>query len=137
MPKIGTPEFGNSFEQYILMELKAYQAYKNPELDIYYWRTSTGFEVDFILGNMSAAIEVKSSQRIHSGHIRGMKALLEEHKVKRAIIVSLEKYPRKLEKNIEVLPWQVFLESLWSGERISINKENLAQYIIHNSLFEL
>ncbi len=26
------------------MELKAYQAYKNPELDIRYWRTSSGFE---------------------------------------------------------------------------------------------
>jgi predicted AAA+ superfamily ATPase len=33
-PRIGTPEFGNSFENYILMELKAYQAYRNPELDI-------------------------------------------------------------------------------------------------------
>ena len=29
-------EFGNSFEHYILMELKAYQAYRNPELDIRY-----------------------------------------------------------------------------------------------------
>ncbi|MBW2657074.1 MAG: ATP-binding protein, partial [Deltaproteobacteria bacterium] len=58
-PKIGTPEFGHSFEHYILMELKAYQAYCNPELDIRYWRTSTGFEVDFILGDMNVAIEVK------------------------------------------------------------------------------
>jgi len=45
-PRIGTPEFGKSFEHYILMELKAYQAYRNPELDIRYWRTSSGFEVD-------------------------------------------------------------------------------------------
>ena len=115
-PKIGTPEFGHSFEHYILMELKAYQAYCNPELDIRYWRTSTGFEVDFILGNMSTAIEVKGTQRVHSGHTRGLKALLEEHFVKRAIIVSLDKHPRKLDSFIEVLPWQVFLESLWSGD---------------------
>src|SRR3972149_2875474 len=27
----GTPEFGKAFEHYILMELKAYQAYRNPE----------------------------------------------------------------------------------------------------------
>jgi predicted AAA+ superfamily ATPase len=44
-PKMGTPEFGHSFENFMLMELKAYQAYRNPELDIRYWRTSTGFEV--------------------------------------------------------------------------------------------
>jgi len=65
-PKTGTPEFGQSLENYILMELKAYQAYRNPELDIRYWRTSTGFEVDFILGNMNVAIEVKGRSRVGS-----------------------------------------------------------------------
>jgi predicted AAA+ superfamily ATPase len=116
IPKIGTPEFGNSFEHYVLMELKAYQAYRNPELDIRYWRTSTGFEVDFILGNMDVAIEVKGSHRVHSAHARSLRALLEEHTVKRAIIVSLEKQSRKPNPFIEVLPWQIFLEELWSGE---------------------
>ena len=115
-PRIGTPEFGNSFENYILMELKAYQAYRNPELDIRYWRTSTGFEVDFVLDDMAVAIEVKGSQRVHSTHTRGLRALLEEHTVKRAVIVSLEKQPRKLGSSIEVLPWQIFLNTLWSGE---------------------
>jgi predicted AAA+ superfamily ATPase len=116
MPKAGTPEFGHSFEHYILMELKAYQAYRNPELDIRYWRTSTGFEVDFILGDMNVAIEVKGTHRIHSGHARGLMALLQEHAVERAIIVSLEKEPKRLESSLEVLPWQVFLEALWSGD---------------------
>ena len=98
------------------MELKAYQAYRNPELDIQYWRTSTGFEVDFILGEIDAAIEIKGSHRIHSAHIRGLKALLEEHTVKRAVIISLEEQPRTVDSHIEVLPWKVFLEKLWSGE---------------------
>jgi predicted AAA+ superfamily ATPase len=114
-PKIGTPEFGHSFEHYILMELKAYQAYRNPELNIRYWRTSTGYEVDFIFDDMKVAVEVKGTERIHSGHTKGLKALIEEHSVKRAIIVSLEKQPRKTKSDIEVLPWQVFLEKLWSG----------------------
>ena len=114
-PRIGTPEFGKSFEQYILMELKAYQAYRNPEIDIRYWRTSTGFEVDFILGDMNVAIEVKGSRKIHSGHTRGLRALLEEHTVKRAIIVSLENQPKKLD-TIEVLPWEIFLDALWADE---------------------
>ncbi len=118
MPKAGTPEFGHSFEHYILMELKAYQAYRNPELDIRYWRTSTGFEVDFILGDMNVAIEIKGTQRVHSGHARGLKALLEENSVERAIIVSLEKEPKRLESSLEVLPWQLFLEALWSGELV-------------------
>ena len=115
MPKIGTPEFGKSFEHYILMELKAYQAYKNPELDIRYWRTSSGFEVDFILGDMDLAVEVKASGRIHRGHTRGLKALQEEHSIGRTVMVSLEKQPRRIASSIEVMPWQMFLEVLWSG----------------------
>ena len=115
-PRIGTPEFGNSFEHFILMELKAYQAYRNPELDIRYWRTSTGYEVDFILGEMNLAIEVKGSQRVNSSHSRAMRALMEEHTVERAVIVSLEKEPRELDSSIQVLPWQVFLEKLWAGD---------------------
>ena len=115
-PKMGTPEFGHSFENYILMELKAYQAYRNPELDIRYWRTSTGYEVDFILGDMNVAIEAKGSLKVHSTHTRGLRALLEEHRVKKAIIVALEKHPRTLESGLEVLPWQDFLEKLWAGE---------------------
>jgi predicted AAA+ superfamily ATPase len=114
-PRVGTPEFGHSFEHYILMELKAYQAYRNPELDICYWRTSSGLEVDFVLGDMNIAIEVKGTQRVHSGHARGLKALLKEQTVAKAFIVSLESHVRKLDSRIEVLPWQIFLEALWSG----------------------
>ena len=114
-PRIGTPEFGKSFEHYILMELKAYQAYKNPELDIRYWRTSSGFEVDFILGDMALAVEVKASGRIHRGHTRGLKALQEEYSIGRTVMVSLEKQPRRVDASIEVMPWQIFLEVLWSG----------------------
>ena len=98
------------------MELKAYQAYRNPELDIHFWRTSTGFEVDFILGDMDVAIEVKGSQKIHSSHTKGMRALMEEHSIRRALIISMEKQPRKLDNSIEVLPWNNFLEMLWAGE---------------------
>ena len=99
------------------MELKSYQAYRNPELDIRYWRTSTGFEVDVILGDMAVSVEVKGTHRVHSGHTRGMKALLEEQSAGKAMIVSMEEQPRTLD-GISILPWQVFLDSLWSGNLV-------------------
>jgi len=114
-PREGTPEFGKSFEHYILMELRAYQAYRNPETEIHYWRTSTGREVDFILGEMDVAIEIKGSARVHEGDTKGLHALLGERRVKHPVIVSLEKEPRKIERGIRVLPWRLFLEELWSG----------------------
>ena len=114
-PKFGTPEYGHSFEQFILMELKAYQAYRDPELEIRYWRTSTGFEVDFILNEMSVAIEVKVSNKIYPNHLKGLRVLLGEHKVRRSIVVCHEERPRQVDPNIEILPWKNFLEVLWTG----------------------
>lgn len=114
-PKTGTPEFGKSFEQLILMELNAYQAYKNPELDIRYWRTSTGMEVDFILDDRITAIEVKSGSLVHDFHLKGMKSLLEEYNIKHPVIVCQEKHPRRIGK-IDILPLEYFLDRLWSGD---------------------
>jgi hypothetical protein len=114
-PRAGTPEFGKSFEHFILMELKAYQAYEDPELELRYWRTSTGLEVDFVLGDMVVAVETKGSRRVHEGDLKGIKALHEEHRLRRAVIVCLEDEPRKISPGIEVLPWRRFLEDLWSG----------------------
>lgn len=117
-PQFSTPEFGASFEHYIMMELKAYQAYKNPELPLYFWRTSTGYEVDFILGDMEVAVEVKSSRRIDNAHAKGLRALAESHTLKRLLLVSFEQQPKKLSGGIECLFWKDFLTQLWAGEII-------------------
>jgi predicted AAA+ superfamily ATPase len=114
-PREGTPEFGKALEHCILMELKAYQAYRNPELDVRYWRTSTGMEVDFVLGEMDVAVEIKGARRVHEGDLKGLNALLAEHKVKHPLLVSLEREPRRLTGKVRALPWQEFLRDLWSG----------------------
>ncbi len=115
-PKIGSSEFGKAFEHYILMELKAYQAYRNPEMSITFWRTSTGREVDFILNDKALALEVKGSSRIHESDIGSLQALLDDGPVKKCCLVCLEKQPRQLTKKIESIPWQMFIERLWNGE---------------------
>ncbi len=115
-PQFSTPEFGYSFEHYILMELKSYQAYRDPELPLHFWRTSTGMEVDFILGDMEVAVEIKTSKRIHNMHAKGLRALSESHSVKRKLLVSFELEPKKLPGDIECLFWRDFLQQLWNGD---------------------
>ena len=115
-PRIGSPEFGKAFEHYLLMELKAYQAYRNPDMPITFWRTSTGREVDFIVGDKELAIEIKGASRIHEGDVGNLQALLEDGPIKKCCIVSLERQPRQLSKNIEAIPWRIFIERLWQGE---------------------
>ncbi len=114
-PRLGSAEFGKAFEHYLLMELRAYQAYKRPDLPISFWRTSTGQEVDFILGEKDLAIEIKGSHRVHEGDLRSLTALGDDGPVKRCVMVSLEKEPRKIGK-VELLPWRPFLERLWNGK---------------------
>ena len=117
-PLLGSPDFGKSFEHWVLMELQNYRRYRDPELDLRFWRTSTGLEVDFVLGDMQAAIEVKGSARVHEGDLGGLRALRASQRVKHALVVSLEKEPRKLEDGLEVLPWRAFVERLWGDELV-------------------
>jgi hypothetical protein len=68
---------------------------------------------------MDAAIEVKGSGRVHDGDLRGLRALCSSHRPRRAIVVCLEKEPRRMEPAIDVLPWKVFLERLWGGDLVA------------------
>lgn len=115
-PRLGSAEFGKAFEHYILMELRAYQAYRQPDLDLAFWRTASGFEVDIVAGELDLAIEVKAGSRVHDGDLRGVRALADEHTVRRIVVVSLETQPRTAAGGIEILPWRLFLERLWAGD---------------------
>lgn len=117
-PMPNTPEFGKAFEHFILMELMAYKAYRNPELMLQYWRTVSGHEVDFILGDMEIAVEVKSAKRVHDGDLKNIKILQQEQKLSRCIIVSFEETPKTLGNNVECLPWETLLQMLWNGDII-------------------
>ncbi len=115
-PRLGSPDFGKSFEHYVLMELRGYQVYRQPDLEIAFWRTAAGQEVDFVLGDMRVAIEVKAGKRVHDGDLRGLRTLAEESRVRRRLVVCLEDEPRRLSDGIEVVPWRQFLERLWDGD---------------------
>ncbi|MBN1770031.1 MAG: ATP-binding protein [Deltaproteobacteria bacterium] len=114
-PLPGGAEFGKSFEHYILLELANYRRYRRPDLEIRFWRTASGYEVDFVLDDMRAAIEVKSGARVHEGDLRGLHALGEEHKVRRKVLVCQEREPRRV-GDIEILPWRTFVDRLYGDD---------------------
>ncbi len=110
----GSPEFGHAFEHLIMQEIIAYIGYFRPLQNLSYWRTSSGYEVDVIIGNAEVAIEIKSSDEVQSHHTKGLKAFSEEFPNCRLIVVSLDKYARRL-NNVEVYPALEFLSMLWYG----------------------
>jgi len=109
----GTPEFGEAFETYVMHELVSYSDYLSGE-PLSYWRSTSGFEVDFILGDHTA-IEVKAKENLSIHDLKPLRALSEERKLKRYLCVSLEPRKRNLE-NLTILPLREFLEALWSRE---------------------
>ena len=108
-----SPEFGEFFETYMHHEIKSYISYKNSNADLSYWRSKTGFEVDFIYDNR-IAIEIKAKQNINHKDMKGIKALKEEHLLERYIIVTTEKQKLYID-DIDLLPWRDFLDILWTG----------------------
>ena len=111
-------EAGKAFEHFIFMELIAYKNMNDKRFDITYWRTKTGYEVDFILGDAAMAVEVKISECAQRSDLKGLIAFCDEHPKTKAIVISQDPEPRKIKANdsvdIEILPWRIFLDRLWA-----------------------
>lgn len=104
--------YGQSFEQWIGLELRAYLSYRRSRKPLAFWRSVNGQEVDFLIGE-DLAIEAKSSTRVGKSDLRGLKALREEGIAPRLICVSHDPLEREVD-GIECLPWRVFIERLWA-----------------------
>jgi predicted AAA+ superfamily ATPase len=113
----GSDAYGQAFENWVHHELCAYNAYAERYAHLSFWRLSTGTEVDFIVDDLRVAIEAKASRRIVSDHLRGLRALQQDHpKVGRRLVVCLEETPRVTDDGIEIWPHDRFARQLWSGE---------------------
>ncbi len=110
-----SPEFGEAFETYLYHELKSYCEYTGGA-DLSYWRSTSGFEVDFILNNKTA-IEIKGKKNIGGKDYKTLFSLKEEKQLRNYVLVSLEDTPRKVE-DVYILPWKMFLKRLWQGEYV-------------------
>jgi predicted AAA+ superfamily ATPase len=106
-----SPDFGSALEAFFYHELSSYCDYF-PGNELCYWRSQSGYEVDFIL-NEEIAIEVKATKKIDKNDLKGIQALSDELKLKHKIVVCQEPVARKI-GDIEVLPVLSFLKLLWS-----------------------
>jgi predicted AAA+ superfamily ATPase len=104
--------FGRAFEHFIALELRAWLSYTNQRLPLQYWRSTSKFEVDFVIGN-SLALEVKGTDLVSDKHLKGIRALKEEGLIHRYGVVSRDPNYRLTNDGIEIWPWKLFLDLLW------------------------
>jgi len=104
--------YGKSFEQFIGMEIRAYLNYRRKGAELSYWRSTHGYEVDFLIGQ-EIAVEVKASQRITKRDFKGLKALKEEGVFTKYILVSQDPINTN-DGDVATAYWETFLDDLWA-----------------------
>jgi predicted AAA+ superfamily ATPase len=109
----GTPEFGEAFETFLMHELACRSDYVSGA-PLSFWRSTSGFEVDFIIGDHTA-VEAKAKENVSPQDLKSLRALREENICKRYLCVCLEPRSREVD-GIRILPFGEFLSALWTGE---------------------
>ena len=104
--------FGRAFEHFLFLELRAYLAYRRRSERLQYWRSTSGFEVDCVVGDR-LALEFKASSLVSERDMKGLGALRAEGMVKEFAVVSLDPTFRTV-NGTKVFPWKKFLSELWA-----------------------
>jgi predicted AAA+ superfamily ATPase len=108
-----TTDAGFLFETFILNELKAWNEYNNKGVTLSYWKSTSNFEVDFIIDDYFA-IEVKAKNNVNERDMKGLRAILEEKSIKKAVCIYLGDETLVFDEII-AYPYKIFLDHLWSN----------------------
>lgn len=110
---------GAGLEGLVAQHLRAWIAYSGESCNLYYWRTKSGVEVDFVLYGRDTfcAIEVKNSARIKMNSLKGLTTFQEDYPESQTLFLYRGK-ERLLIKNILCLPCEEFLRNLVPGRPI-------------------
>jgi uncharacterized protein len=110
---VATEIEGSALEGLVAQHLKAWIDYTKKSHTLYFWRTKSGLEVDFILyGELGLwAIEVKNSTTIQPRDIRALKNFYEDYPEAQLVLVYRGK-ERMLKGNVLCVPCDEFLQKI-------------------------
>ena len=105
---------GPLFEQFIVCEMHRLNSYFDRDFSFSYLATQGGLEIDLVVerpGEKTALVEIKSSDRITSSHIKHLKEVTKSKHEFEAYCFCQEKHVRK-DGSIIIAPWQQGFEML-------------------------
>lgn len=104
---------GQALEGLVAQHLLAVTSYRNKKENVYFWRTQSGVEVDFIIYGPSTllALEVKSTNDVKIEHLKGLKSFSEDYPKAKKIFLYLGKEERTI-KGIRCIPVEFFLKNI-------------------------
>jgi len=111
---------GVALEGLIAQHLRAWCAYQQKPHELYYWRTKSGNEVDFIIYGEETfmALEVKRASKINNNDLKSLKSFREDYPEAELGLLYLGE--EKLEiSGIACIPCSHFLKQLYPNKTIS------------------
>lgn len=110
---------GHALETLVCQHLKAWLAYSEKEGELFFWRTKSGLEIDFIIyGEIGFwAIEVKNAKTIRSADLRALSEFKSDYPNCRCLLLYRGK-DRLQKDDVLCLPVNTFLLSLYPGKDI-------------------
>ena len=104
---------GASLEGLVLQHLLAWMEYGNRHGSIYFWRTKSGNEVDFVIygNNDFYGIEVKYSKLIRKKDLNGLKSFREDYPEAKVLLLYMGEQQLSID-SIYIIPCSSFLISL-------------------------
>ncbi len=104
---------GMALEGLVAQHLRAWASYKTVPADLYYWRTKSGSEVDFILygQDVFVALEVKRARQVHGTDLRALKAFKEDYPEATVYLLYMGQ-DRLVMSGVKCLPCEAFLSNL-------------------------
>jgi predicted AAA+ superfamily ATPase len=97
----------------VAQHLKAWVAYSQVKKELFFWRTRSGVEVDFVVYGPDGlwAIEVKNAQKVRPDDLRGLRSFKEEYPLSKTFLLYRGK-DRFLTDEILCAPCENFLRRL-------------------------
>lgn len=110
---------GAALEGLVAQHLRAWLAYSGSDAKLYYWRTRSGAEVDFVLYGTGGlyAFEVKNADRVRPEDLRGLAAFGDEYPEARRVLLYRGE-DRLVVRDILCLPVEDFLVRLHPQRRL-------------------
>ena len=108
---------GAALEGLVVQHLRAWNAYRGENNQLYYWRTRSGLEVDVVLYGDEGfwAIEIKNSRKVYPRDTRSLRSFKEDYPECEAILLYRGKERLKVGQ-ILCLPCEEFLRKLLPSE---------------------
>lgn len=104
----GTSYYGELFEQRVVQEIHARNAYEQLDWRLNYLQTKAGVEIDLVIqrpGRPLALVEIKSAEEIREDHASALRAFEKDFPDADLFLLSRDPRPQRMGR-VRALPWE-------------------------------